>query len=167
MLINNDNCYVTLDEANEYFSSRLGSDYWDTTDDTVKEKALITATKNIDKLPFTGCKQNPAQPLEFPRMWKSYRTDVPQQVKDAVCEEALCELQFIANNGEEVYNGALESNYQSLKLGEASITYAGSNGSSGTSKLYNGLMSKNAAGLLQGLIKTGFNIENPVYFEEN
>ena len=88
--------------------------------------------------------------------------DIPQQLKDAVYEEALTTLQFIENNSQEVYNGAVESSYQSLKLGDASITY-GSKSSTSTSN--SGLLSKNAGDLLQGLIKVGFDISNPVFYE--
>ena len=172
----NINSYVTLDEANEYFATRLGSDYWGTLDDVQKEKALITATKKIDRLPFIGYKQDPNQPLQFPRFY--YATgcycnglqiaDIPQQLKDAVCEEALTTLQYIENNSEDIYNGALSGNYQSLKLGDATITYgsgSGSNSSNGNSSNNYGLLSYTAYDLLQGLIKIGYNITNPVYYE--
>ncbi len=169
----NINSYVTLDEANEYFASRLGSDYWDTLEDTQKEKALISATKKIDRLPFIGYKQDPNQPLQFPRFYYSTGCcynglpieDIPQQVKDAVCEEALTTLQYIENNSEDVYNGALSGSYQSLKLGDASITYGAKSAGAGTSGNSGSLLSQNAAQLLQGLIKVGFNITNPIYYE--
>lgn len=169
----NINSYVTLDEANEYFVSRLGSDYWDTLEDEQKEKALITATKKIDRLPFIGYKQDPYQPLQFPRFYYSTGCyynglpieDIPQQVKDAVCEEALTTLQYIENNSEDIYNGALSGSYQSLKLGDASITY-GSKGSTNSGTSSNGvLLSENALQLLQGLIKVGFNITSPIFYE--
>lgn len=166
----NVNSYVSLDEANTYFSERLGADYWATLEDSQKEKALITATKKIDRLPFTGYKQDPCQPLQFPRYY--YNTCgnktaiVPQQIKDAVCEEALTELQYLEANSDDVYNGALKDDYQSLKLGDAAITYGsgGSDTQSGQTN-YNGIMSQNAADLLQGLVKVGFNIASPVYYE--
>ena len=169
----NINSYVTLDEANEYFASRLGSDYWDTLEDAQKEKALISATKKIDRLPFIGYKQDPYQPLQFPRFYYSTGCyyngllieDIPQQVKDAVCEEALTTLQYIENNSEDVYNGALSGSYQSLKLGDASITYGAKSAGTGASGNSGSLLSQNAAQLLQGLIKVGFNITNPVYYE--
>ena len=165
----NENSYVTVEEADEYFETRLGADSWTEIDEQQKEKALITATKKIDRLPFIGYKKSPSQPLQFPRMYYNSCSacglqiaDISQQLKDAVYEEALTTLQFIENNSQEVYNGAVESSYQSLKLGDASITY-GSKSSTSTSN--SGLLSKNAGDLLQGLIKVGFDISNPVFYE--
>ena len=175
----NVNSYVSLQEANDYFSSRLGSDYWDTLTDAQKEKALITATKRIDRLSFIGSKQNPAQPLQFPRFYYSLNcylsglqiATIPQQLKDAVCEEALTNLLYIENNSEDVYNGAVNTNYQTLKLGDASISYGSGSGSggnnSGNSANNYGLLSDTAYELLQGLIKIGYNITNTIYYEEN
>ena len=168
----NVNSYVSLDEANTYFSERLGADYWSTLDDEQKEKALITATKKIDRLPFIGYKQNPAQPLQFPRFYYNscccnlQIAGIPQQLKDAVCEEALTELQYLEANSEDVFNNAATGSYQSLKLGDASITYGSSNSANQAGQTnYKGVMSQNAADLLQGLIKVGFNISSP-YFTE-
>ena len=159
----NVNSYVSLEEANEYFAQRLGADYWASLDDEQKEKALITATKKIDRLPFIGSKKDPAQPLQFPRI--PLGQNVPQAIKDAVCEEALTELQFLNANDEDVYNGALTGNYQSLKLGDATITYGSTAGSQSGQTNYNGIMSKNAAELLQGYIQVGFNIASPIFTE--
>ncbi len=168
----NVNSYVSLDEANTYFSERLGADYWSTLDDEQKEKALITATKKIDRLPFIGCKQNPAQPLQFPRFYYNscccnlQIADIPQQLKDAVCEEALTELQYLEANSEDVFNNAQTGSYQSLKLGDASITYGSSNSANQAGQTnYKGIMSQNAADLLQGLIKVGFNMASPIFTE--
>ena len=167
----NVNSYVSLEEANTYFSERLGADYWSTLEDEQKEKALITATKKIDRLPFIGYKQNPAQPLQFPRFYYNscccnlQIADIPQQLKDAVCEEALTELQFLNANDEDVYNGALTGNYQSLKLGDATITFGSTAGSQSCQTNYNDNKKKNAAELLQGYIQVGFNIASPTFTE--
>lgn len=169
----NVNSYVSLEEANEYFATRLGAEFWETLDDTQKEKALITATKRIDRLPFVGYKQNLKQPLQFPRYYYAscyYNgglsvADVPEQLKNAVCEEALTTLQYIENNSEEIYNGAISANYQSLKLGDASITYSSSNNRNSAGMNNEGLFSKNAVQLLSGLIKVGFDIANPKFYE--
>ena len=158
--------YISVDEADEYFLGRLGADFWETLDKSHKEKALVTATRKIDTLPFVGYKQNPKQPLQFPRFYYTScnltQTDfIPQSLKDAVCEEALTTLQYIESNSEEVYNGAIQDNYQTLKLGDASITYGGSNNSNTSSNL----LSETAKHLLSGLIKTGFDIQVQRYYE--
>lgn len=169
----NVNSYVTLEEADTYFAQRLGADYWATLEDAQKEKSLITATKKIDRLPFIGYKQNPSQPLQFPRFYYnscSYNglqiADIPPQLKEAVCEEALTELQYLEANSEDVFNNAMTGSYQALKLGDASITYGNSSdGNQAGQTNYKGIMSQNAADLLQGLVKVGFNITNSYYYE--
>lgn len=171
----NVNSYITIEEADSYFSSRLGADFWAELEESTKEKALITATKKIDRLTFIGWKKSLKQPLQFPRVYYSgfcYNglqiADVPQAIKDAVCEEALTTLQYIENNSEEVYNGAVDGNYQSIKLGDASITY-GSSGVSGGSSMdgtTRNLLSNEAKELLSGLLKVGFDIANQRFYEE-
>lgn len=170
-----DKSYITPDEANEYFQTRIGADIWYTLNLQQQMACLVTATKRIDSLPFIGYKVNPYQKLEFPRYFVdfSYALDffvtaeVPQQVKDATAEEALSIAQYIDVNGLEAFNGAVNTNMQSLKLGDASITYGNGNqlGAGGSATNQWGLYSDEAARLLCGFIKVGVDIVNPIYFE--
>lgn len=48
--------YGTLNEANEYFASRLYTDAWDAATDSNRIKALAQATRIIDNLNFKGVK---------------------------------------------------------------------------------------------------------------
>ena len=50
------NSYVSLEEANSYFLTRLNSNEWDSASDDIKEKALIMATSTLDSLNFSGRK---------------------------------------------------------------------------------------------------------------
>lgn len=169
------NSYITVDEADEYFLGRLGADFWEELKPGQKEKALITATRKIDRFPFIGFKQSPKQVLQFPRCYYSnifenvQVAQIPQQLKDAVCEEALTTLQYIENNSEDAYNGAIDTNWSSLKLGDASITMgnksASGTNSTGTNSNKGGLLSAEAINLLSGLIKIGFDIPNPKVYE--
>lgn len=177
MTITSDNSYLTIEEANTYFAGRLGSDIWTELSETQKEQALITATKRIDMLPFIGYKCSPSQPLQFPRFFVdfSYALDfyttavVPQQVKDATAEEALTLVQYLDANGAEALNGAVNTNYQSLKLGDANITYGNGTSTAANTTANNnyGLLSNAAAGFLTGLVRAGFNIANPLFYEEH
>lgn len=78
--------YGTMDEAIKYFGTRLNSDAWDESDDTNRRKALITATRAIDRLNFYGEKASESQGLQFPR---ADDVHVPAEIKIAVFEEAL------------------------------------------------------------------------------
>lgn len=97
--------YATLQEAEEYFSTRLHSRLWETSAPADRTAALVTATRQIDRLNFTGLKNaawaarqancdatdleiitaGAAQELEFPR---GRDTAVPNDIKIACMEIA-------------------------------------------------------------------------------
>ena len=87
--------YLLLTEANDYFSTRIGSEPWDTAEDTLKEKALGHAERNLSRLAYRGLAVT--QGLIFPR---DTQTEVPSQVKEAICEEALALLNGVKNETE-------------------------------------------------------------------
>lgn len=65
------NSFISEEDADTYFSSRLGaSEYW-TSGMTTKEAALVTAYNQLNSLPF------------------SFPTTIAQAMKDAQCEQAL------------------------------------------------------------------------------
>lgn len=80
------NSYVSVSEAENYFASRLRTDDWDNADLKDRNKALIMATRDIDRLAFAGTKNSE---LEFPRDDSDI---VPQEIKIACCEIALQHL---------------------------------------------------------------------------
>jgi hypothetical protein len=99
--------YITIQEAVEYFKDRIFSEVWDNADPIDRQKAIVTATRQIDRHPLKGRKANPDQTLQFPRAFvtgslerRERRFDlgptngwaqetVPQEVKDACCEQAI------------------------------------------------------------------------------
>lgn len=90
------NPYLTVVEADDYFETRLYSEAWAALTDVDKEKALYMATRKIESLPIAGSKVSTDQTLQFPRRIYSWsqgamvdEVEVSQEVKDAVCEEAL------------------------------------------------------------------------------
>jgi hypothetical protein len=99
------NCYFTaLTDPDEFWATRLDSDDWDDATDDQKAKALITATKMVDRQTYTGLKVDEDQAHAFPRYWRDFdgssaafrevletiaeQSEVPQAVKDAVCVQA-------------------------------------------------------------------------------
>lgn len=88
--------YVTLTEANDYFSDRLNVTEWDAADNETREKALITATRRIDEETFRGLKASTTQALKWPRVGV-YDEDglifasdsIPERVKQATFMAAL------------------------------------------------------------------------------
>jgi hypothetical protein len=109
------NSYISLADADEYFTARLHSDLWNTAATDEKAQALITATRQIDRLPFRGVKRLSNQALAFPR---SPNNDVPWRVLDAVCEEALAILKGIPKRLELQAQGV-----QSFTIGNLTEVY--------------------------------------------
>jgi hypothetical protein len=99
--------YLEVADANTYFADRLHSEVWDSASSEDRDKALKTATQAIERLRFHGQRHAvyaavqaggdetailsavASQPLEFPR---DADEEVPQEILDAVCEEALALL---------------------------------------------------------------------------
>ena len=126
--------YVSLAEANEYFSDRLRADAWAETSDADKDKALAMAAKAIDRQPLRGRKTETGQALAFPRYPD---TEVPEVVKEACCEEALAMLE----RGNSQRRKLQQEGVQSFSLGNMSETYAAGAGK--------GLLSQEAKELLR------------------
>lgn len=115
------NSYVTVEEADAYFANTLQSEEWNKYDISTKEKALITATRQIDRLPFSSKKLNSYQNLEFPRVSTNlaFTNDIPDAVIYATCEQALFLLKGGSKRQELQKQGV-----KSYSLGDLSETFA-------------------------------------------
>lgn len=82
--------YLTPVEAQVYFDGRLGTECWDDAQDTERTKALLQATRAIDRLNFRGEKTDSDQVLQFPR---KDDTVVPDDIQCACAEESLSLLE--------------------------------------------------------------------------
>lgn len=140
-LVVNENSYVDVAYADDYFDNRLFSENWYSQDADTKMQALIMATKKIDNLVLSGIKAVEDQKLQMPRAFYTYRntyyypqhllgyrdnnwiveTEVSQNVKDAVCEEALAILEVGNSNRTKLQNQGVKS----YSAGEISETYDG------------------------------------------
>lgn len=89
--------YANLSYASTYFSERLHTRPWDRASPTDRQKALIMATRDIDRLDFALAKADPAQVLEFPRTGQA---EVPDTIKQAACEIAMARLSGIDPDAE-------------------------------------------------------------------
>ena len=58
--------YATVQDADNYFSAKFGSE-WSLLQTEDKNKLLVSATREIEKLCFQGHKVDEEQPLKFPR----------------------------------------------------------------------------------------------------
>lgn len=93
-----ENCYVTLEEAENYFIGRLDSNQWDDTTMEEKKQSLVTATRLLDFESYSGVAVDVSQPLAFPRTGSYYDPKIgsliefddgiPKRIKQAVYELA-------------------------------------------------------------------------------
>jgi len=99
--------YITEDDADTYFDEQLFTDAWDDTLESSgdRNRALIQATKIIDRLNFAGDKTSETQENEFPR---EEDTTVPLDIQYACAEIAIKLLDGI-NPDMEVENLGLVS----------------------------------------------------------
>ena len=135
--------YCTTEYADEYFTGRLHAEVWEQTDESTKEKALQQATRTIDRQLLRGRKTNPEQELAFPRYPD---TEIPKEVQEACCEEALALLE----RGNSQRRKLQQEGVQSFTLGNMSEAYAPGGG--------RGLLSQEAKELLRPWLLGGVNI---------
>ncbi len=102
--------YGNLTRADQYFGERLNTRAWDTAILSDRTKALIMASRAIDRLNFAGEKAVSAQVLQFPR---GIDTAVPQDV-----EFACYELAFAFLDG-------VDSEQEANSVGVASDAFSG------------------------------------------
>ena len=77
--------YGTVNGGDTYFSAALGGSDWNGASEGDKLKALVSATRSIDRLIFAGDKADDAQELQFPR---DDDVSVPTNVEYATYELA-------------------------------------------------------------------------------
>lgn len=78
--------FGSVEGADRYWSEQLSGQLWEIQSLDTKTKALITATRAINRLRFAGSKSVETQPLEYPRNGEATLPDVLQQ---ATYEEAM------------------------------------------------------------------------------
>jgi hypothetical protein len=98
-LVKGTNSYVTVAEAEIYFSDRVDVKAWTNADETVKSQALTTATTILDNLDWAGVVLDSSQTLAFPRSGEYFdtrlgmlvysTTTVPDRIIKATFEQAL------------------------------------------------------------------------------
>jgi hypothetical protein len=92
------NSYATVEEAEDYFSDRLDVAAWTSATLSQKAQALVTASRQLDNMSWTGYLSDPDQELAFPRVGLYYDprvgmevalpSDVPERVVVATFELA-------------------------------------------------------------------------------
>lgn len=131
------NSYLSVEDASIYFGGRLYADNWAGASDEDKAKALMMATARINALHLKGRKADASQKLAFPRCYSDFywlrdhdpnasyvggwycESEPPQEVLDAVCEEALALLDPV----NEKRGNLQDAGVVSFSLGSLSETF--------------------------------------------
>ena len=120
------NSYVTLTEANSYFETVRDSSTWTNKTDDLMNRALISATREIDNLVFYGDRCDEDQALKFPRT--NYQVDrvelscstIPLNIKYAQYELARA----LANDTDAITGNTGTAGVPSeVKLGDLQVKY--------------------------------------------
>ena len=91
--------FGTLAEANTYMSARIGAEDWLAASTANKSRAMVTATRWINRTPWPGAKTDPAQDGAFPRTGLTCEgvavpdDEIPVNVEHASYELALVVLE--------------------------------------------------------------------------
>lgn len=124
----NADSYLTLADAETYFTSRLFKTNWDTATDVTKEAALKWATKLIDaEFIWKGTPAYYGQSLGWPRGNVTYDRRllshllIPVPIKNAVCELALALLAEDRTKNSEPDTQGLSS----LSVGPVNLSFDG------------------------------------------
>ena len=107
------NSLISMEDALLYFQERYGSQKWFELGEDEQEQLLITASRKINRFDFVGEKADESQPMEFPRNY-----DIPQDIKDAVCEEAIAVAQNTGSVHDENKKAGITSIYGDSSLNQ-------------------------------------------------
>lgn len=121
--------YISLADADAYLEAQIAATNWQAeTDDDVKERAIVSATRLLDRQIWQGEKTDPYQLHAFPRTGLTYPDSGDDVPSDAVPQEVLdatAELASLLLDGSDVQTNAdpNTSLVQSLKAGSVAISY--------------------------------------------
>lgn len=123
-----ENSYLSVEAASDYFALRLYAEPWTGAALAQKQAALVMATFTIDRMArWYGEPTSAEQKLCFPRTGIFDRNGnpiaadaIPQDIQDAVCEQALAFLQMNTTRMPE----SIVKGITSAHVGSLSVTYA-------------------------------------------
>lgn len=120
------NSYATIAEADTYLDDSTRALAWETTDDDTKARALITATRLLEKQCWQGTKTNPAQTLHWPATGAFYEdgsavdpNTIPPEIVAGTIELAFELTQNVELEGSD----STASNIKSVKAGSAQVEF--------------------------------------------
>lgn len=93
------NSFVSVTDADDYFSGRFENDLWTALPSATKQRLLATATRRLDAENYYGSRHSQTQSLQFPRdvvfnrdSYPYASNEIPRNLKYATCELAYFAL---------------------------------------------------------------------------
>lgn len=118
--------YGTKVLATAYMAARIGAEAWTTATAANRDKALVSATRWLDRQNWQGQKTVAAQPLEFPRTGLTDKDGnaVASDVPPVLVEEASYEMALaILADASVQANITTGSNTKRVKAGSAEVEF--------------------------------------------
>ena len=114
------NSYISVSDADDYFSSRFGASTWEDLDTADKQKLLVQSTYRINRERFYGLPTVQSQNLTWPRQLLVNvdglplpSNTIPKEVKWATCELAL----YTLTEEDRMMNDNELENFDSYEIG--------------------------------------------------
>jgi hypothetical protein len=124
--------FADVEMADAYLSGAYHADNWRTLDDDSKGRALVTATRTLDRQEWLGVKTDDLNELDWPRKDTGVIGVDPDLIPVDI-QNATIELALSLTQGSDVQNyQSANGNIQTLRAGSASITYFRGGGNGGT-----------------------------------
>lgn len=139
--------YCTVEEAEQYFATKLDVSQWKTLNEEDKAKVLVEATRKLNTLKYEGFPVALDQPLAFPRYFKpnflSKRTytseanaievngksliliEMPKEMICACCEQAIFVAEYAGLSGKSVHIKNQRLGISSINIGGGNVSYNG------------------------------------------
>ena len=125
--------YGTESGFKVYMAGRIGVTAYDSATNANKQKALVSATRWLDRQKWQGAKTSSSQALEFPRtgLVDKYGDEVADDSVPTAVESACYELAYILlDDATKQDNADTGSNVKKVQAGSASVEFfVGSQGS--------------------------------------
>ena len=120
------NSYVDVSDTDAYFADAIHSGSWDSADADTQSRALVTATRMLDRQLWKGTKTSSSQALEWPRtgVVDRYGDAIDENTVPAVIIQATQELALSLIDDPDVQtNASTSSGIKRAKAGSAEVEY--------------------------------------------
>lgn len=116
--------YADISQADDYLAASTDAATWNAeTDDDVKGRALVTATRFLDRQSWAGDKTDDNQVLDWPRSDTGISGVVDDEIPDDIVNAAI-EIASALLNGVDIVNySTSDQKEKSLKAGSVAVEY--------------------------------------------